>query len=122
MNSLQLKEARRARRKLRVRRSVTGTAQRPRLTVFRSNSHIYAQLIDDHAGKTVCAASTREKDLAGEVKVGGNKNAAAIVGRTLAARARMKGIRLAAFDRNGYRYHGRVQALADAARESGLQF
>lgn len=122
MNSLKRKSVRRERRKLRVRRNVTGTAERPRLTVFRSNQHIYAQLIDDHAGRTVCAASTREKDLAGEVKTGGNKGAATIVGRTLAARARMKGIRMAAFDRNGYRYHGRVQALAEAARESGLQF
>jgi len=122
MNSLKLKVVRRQRRKLRVRRKVSGTAERPRLTVFRSNQHIYAQLIDDMAGQTLCAASTREKDLGSEIKIASNKTAAAAVGRTLAARARMKGIRTAAFDRSGYRYHGRVRALADAARESGLQF
>lgn len=122
MNSLKLKVVRRERRKRRVRRRVSGTAERPRLTVFRSNQHIYAQLIDDFAGRTLCAASSREKDLAAEIKSGGNRTAASAVGRTLAARARMKGIRSAAFDRSGYRYHGRVRALADAARESGLQF
>jgi large subunit ribosomal protein L18 len=122
MNRLKQKTIRRERRKLRVRRHVSGTAERPRLSVFRSNQHIYAQLIDDFAGRTLCAASTREKDLSAEIKSGGNKLAAAAVGRTLAARARMKGIRTAAFDRSGYRYHGRLRALADAARESGLQF
>jgi len=122
MNTLEQKKNRRLRRKARVRSSVAGSLERPRLTVFRSNQHIYAQLIDDSGGRTICAASSREKDLAGEIKVGSNKNAAAIVGRTLAARARMKGVRQAAFDRNGYRYHGRIKALADAARESGLQF
>jgi large subunit ribosomal protein L18 len=122
MNTLEQKKKRREHRKARVRSSVTGSPERPRLTVFRSNQHIYAQLIDDTGGKTICAASSRDKELAAELKVGSNKNAAAIVGRTLAARARMKGVRQAAFDRNGYRYHGRVKALADAARESGLQF
>ncbi len=122
MNTLEQKKNRRQKRKARVRSSVSGSTERPRLSVFRSNQHIYAQLIDDAGGKTICAASSRDKDLAAELKIGSNKNAAAIVGRTLAARARMKGIRQAAFDRNGYRYHGRLKALADAARESGLQF
>jgi len=122
MNSLLRKKVRRERRKARVRRKVFGTADHPRLTVFRSNKGIYAQLIDDMKGHTLCAASSRDKELAGEIRNGGNKQAAAVVGRTLAARARMHNIRTVAFDRNGYRYHGRVKALADAAREAGLQF
>ncbi|MCK6454957.1 MAG: 50S ribosomal protein L18 [Phycisphaerae bacterium] len=122
MNSLKRKHVRHARRRLRVRRKVFGTAERPRLTVFRSNKQIYAQIIDDLAGHTLCAASTREADLKSEVKRGSNKSAAAAVGRVLAARARMKGVRQVAFDRKGYRYHGRIKALADAAREAGLAF
>lgn len=122
MNAVTRKSVRREKRKLRVRRRVFGTAERPRLTVFRSNKQIYAQLIDDAKGATICAASSRDKDVAAELKVGGNKAAATVVGRSLAARARMQGIKKAAFDRNGYRYHGRVKALADAARQAGLEF
>lgn len=122
MKALILKRARREKRKARGRRKLMGTAERPRLTVFRSNKQIYAQLIDDAKGFTICAASSRDKDIAGEAKSGGNKLAAAVVGRSLAARARMQGIKQVAFDRNGYRFHGRIKALADAAREAGLDF
>ncbi len=122
MNTLDRKKIRRQRRKMRVRKRVFGTSERPRLTVFRSNKQIYAQLIDDEQGKTLCAASSLDKELSGELKVGGNKSAATIVGKALAARARMRGVKAAAFDRAGYRYHGRVKALADAAREAGLSF
>ncbi|MFO0974337.1 MAG: 50S ribosomal protein L18 [Phycisphaerae bacterium] len=122
MNRLALKQERHRRRDARVRRKLSGTAERPRLTVYRSNKQIYAQIIDDTAGRTLCAASSRDKDLAAELKArGGNRQAATLVGRTLAARARMKGIKQVAFDRGGYRYHGRVKALADAVREAGLQ-
>jgi len=122
MNVRKLKVVRRMRRKGRVRQNVFGTAERPRLTVFRSHKHIYAQLIDDVAGTTLCAAGSKSKSLANELKNGGNVASAAVVGRLLAERARMKGIRKAAFDRNGYRYHGRVKSLADSARKSGLEF
>lgn len=122
MNALTLKMVRRVRRKARVRRGITGTADRPRLTVFRSHKHIYAQLVDDVAGRTICEAGSNSKSLREQLKNGGNVPAAEVVGRLLAERARMKGIRQAAFDRNGYRYHGRVKALADAARKSGLEF
>lgn len=121
MNELKLKRVRRIRRKRRVRRHVQGTIERPRLSVFRSNKHIYAQLIDDAAGRTLCTASTRDEDVAAGPKGSVNCKTAAAVGRSLAARARMHGIRRAAFDRAGYRYHGRVKALAEAAREAGLE-
>jgi large subunit ribosomal protein L18 len=102
----------------RIRRKVQGTAERPRLAIYRSLNHIYAQLIDDEQGQTLVAASTTEKDLRGES--GGNVEAARRVGRVIAERALDKGIRNVVFDRGGYRYHGRVKALADAAREAGL--
>jgi large subunit ribosomal protein L18 len=111
----------RTRRKWRVRRRVRGTPQRPRLSVFRSHRHVAAQIIDDEAGRTLAAASTRET-LDGTVKFGGNKDAAAAVGRVVAQRALAQGIQQVAFDRRDYRYHGRVAALADAARKAGLQF
>ncbi|HEV3144231.1 MAG TPA: 50S ribosomal protein L18 [Gemmataceae bacterium] len=115
-------QERRERRKFRVRNKVRGTSERPRLSVFRSSKHIYAQLIDDLSGQTLAAASSCGKDVAKEVPYGGNVKAAKAVGKKLADAAKAKGISKAAFDRGSYRYHGRVKALADAARESGLQF
>lgn len=106
----------------RVRKRVRGTGERPRLTVFRSNKHIYAQIIDDHAGQSLVAASTAEIGICPKGENGGNKSAAMKVGQTLAARALEKGIKQVAFDRGRYRYHGRIAALADAARDGGLQF
>lgn len=110
------------RRKHVIRNRVDGTAERPRLTVFRSLKNIYAQVIDDENGVTLCAASTQAKDLRGQVKYGGNVAAAKLVGKALAEQALAKSIQQVCFDRNGYRYHGRVKALADAAREAGLKF
>ena len=104
----------------RIREKLRGTAERPRLNVYRSLNHIYAQLIDDAEGKTLVSASTREKGATS--KTGGNVAAAKAVGKTLAERARQKNIAKVVFDRGGYLYHGRVKALADAAREAGLQF
>ena len=106
----------------RVRKTVRGSSARPRLTVFRSNKHIYAQIIDDQIGNSLVSASTAEKDVCGEKENGGNKAAAIKVGKALAARALEKGIKAVAFDRGRYRYHGRIAALADAAREGGLNF
>ena len=110
------------RRRQHVRRRVIGTAERPRLTVFRSSKHIYAQLIDDHTGVTLAAASSVVPDVRTAVKYGGNIKAAQAVGKKLAEVAKEKGLLKAAFDRGHYKYHGRVKALADAAREGGLQF
>src|SRR5690349_14894033 len=110
----------RLRRHHRVRKKVTGTPERPRLAVFRSNKHITAQVIDDVAGRTVAAASTTEADLRGGAT--GNRDAATAVGRLVAERAKAAGIERVVFDRGGFMYHGRVAALADAARESGLEF
>jgi large subunit ribosomal protein L18 len=110
-------EVRRAVHK-RIRRKVSGTAERPRLAIYRSLNHIYAQLIDDEKGQTLAAASTLEKDLRGET--GGNISAAERVGRAIAERALAKGITRVVFDRGGYVYHGRVKALAEAARAAGL--
>lgn len=109
----------RKRRHARLRRSVAGTAQRPRLAVFRSNRHIVAQVIDDGAGSTLAAASSHEADLRG---AGSGRDAAAKVGALLAERARSAGIETVVFDRGGNRYHGRVAALAEAARDAGLEF
>lgn len=102
----------------RVRRKVQGTADRPRLAIYRSLNHIYAQIIDDEQGRTIAAASTTEKDLRGAT--GGNVEAAERVGRAVAERALGSGVESVVFDRGGYRYHGRVRALADAARAAGL--
>ena len=110
------------RRRQHVRRNIVGTAERPRLTVFRSSKHIYAQLIDDFNGITIAAASSIAEDLRSGLPYGGNVKAAVVVGKKLAEAAKTKGINKAAFDRGHYRYHGRVKALADAAREGGLQF
>ncbi|MGC1307315.1 MAG: 50S ribosomal protein L18 [Phormidesmis sp.] len=108
------------RRHSRVRRRVKGTTERPRLAIFRSNQHIYAQVIDDTEHKTLAAASTLDKDAA--VTSGGNAEAAAVVGKLIAERAIAKDISQVVFDRGGKLYHGRVAALADAAREAGLKF
>jgi large subunit ribosomal protein L18 len=111
------------RRKARVRRSIKAAAGlRPRLSVFRSSKHIYAQVIDDHAGATVASASTMEKDLRASLKTGADIGAAKAVGKLVAERAAAKGVKEVVFDRGGYLYHGRVKALADAAREGGLSF
>jgi len=106
----------------RVRLKVSGTAARPRLCVFRSATHLYAQVIDDAAGRTLVAASSVDKEMRKDFKSGGNVAAAKIVGKAVAERARAKGIAQVVFDRGGYRYHGRVKALAEAAREAGLKF
>ena len=109
----------RLRRHRRVRGKISGTAERPRLNVFRSSANIYAQVIDDVAGVTLCAASTVEKGFEGS---GGNKEAARGVGKLIAERAQEKGISNVVFDRGGYIFHGRVQELAEGAREGGLKF
>jgi large subunit ribosomal protein L18 len=105
----------------RIRRKVKGTPERPRLAVFRSVKHIYAQVIDDTAGHTVVAASSSEK-VAATGKSGGNMSGAKAIGKLVAERAKDKGIKAVVFDRGGYHYHGRVKALAEAAREAGLEF
>jgi len=120
MDQQKTKHRRQLRRRRHVRSKVVGNAERPRLTVFRSSKHIYAQLIDDLSGATLAAASSRTKDAA--LPYGGNIKAAQVVGKKLAEVAKEKGIMKAAFDRGHYRYHGRIKALADAAREGGLQF
>jgi large subunit ribosomal protein L18 len=122
MYALEIKRVRQVRRQLRVRKRFFGTSERPRLAVFRSSKHIYAQIIDDSAGRTLVAASTAEKDVRSQVKSGANKKAAETVGKMLGERAKEKGIAAVAFDRRHYKYHGRVKALADAARQAGLQF
>jgi len=106
----------------RVRQSLSGTADRPRLSVYRSLSHLYAQVIDDSAGKTLTFAGSNDKEMRKHIKGGGNVAAAKVVGKTIAERALQKGISQVVFDRGGYRYHGRVKALAEAAREAGLKF
>jgi large subunit ribosomal protein L18 len=106
----------------RVRRRVVGTPARPRLCVYRSLGHIYAQVIDDQSGRTLVSASSLDKETRGQTKGGGNVAAAKVVGKVVAERARAAGIQQVVFDRGGYMYHGRVQALANAAREAGLNF
>jgi large subunit ribosomal protein L18 len=112
----------RAKKHRRMRFSLSGTAERPRLSVFRSNNHIYAQVIDDVAGKTLCAASTMEKSIAGDLKKTNDVEAAAAVGTAIGKKAKDCGITEVVFDRGGYIYQGKIQALADAAREAGLEF
>jgi len=112
-----------ARRTARVRRAVKAAAgDRARLSVFRSSKHIYAQVIDDQKGETVASASSIEKEMRGTLKTGANVEAAKVVGKLLAERATAKGVTAVVFDRGGYLYHGRIKALADAAREAGLKF
>lgn len=112
----------RLRKHSRVRKKIEGTIERPRLCVFRSLNHIYAQIIDDMHGNTLVAASTIDEALKGKVAFGGNKEAAKEVGKLIAQKALDKGIKTVVFDRGGYIYHGRVKELADAAREAGLEF
>ena len=112
----------RAKKHRRLRNRISGTAQRPRLAVFRSNNHMYAQIIDDTVGNTIVAASTLDKDIKEAVEKTNNVAAAAQVGTVIAKRALEKGITTVVFDRGGYIYQGKVQALADAAREAGLTF
>jgi len=112
----------RQRRRYRVRRSIRGTTERPRLSVFRSHKHIAAQIIDDSTGRTLVAASSLDKQLRDGVGFGGNKQAAEAIGRAVAERAKAAGITKVCFDRGSFKYHGRVAALADAARAAGLEF
>ncbi|MDP2315869.1 MAG: 50S ribosomal protein L18 [Pseudomonadota bacterium] len=112
----------RVRRKKRIRKKVFGSTERPRLTVFRTSTHMYAQIVDDVSGVTLAAASTLSEDLKAHEGHRGNIEAAKAVGRLIAERAKVASIDKVVFDRNGFLYHGRVQALADAAREAGLDF
>jgi len=120
MRSMVDRDAVRRRIHDRIRKRVKGTAQRPRLAVFRSLKHIYAQIIDDRSGRTLAAASSAEKT--GNVADGGNVAGAKEVGRLVAERAKEAGVNMVVFDRGGFLYHGRIKALADAAREAGLEF
>jgi large subunit ribosomal protein L18 len=122
MNETMRKQIRRLRRKRHVRKNVTGTGDRPRLTVFRSHKNIYAQIVDDMVGRTLVAASTMDKPLCEQLRTGGDKAAAQAVGSALAQKAVQAGIRKVVFDRNGFPYHGRVRELAEAARKGGLEF
>src|SRR5436190_23906610 len=122
MNHERRNQIQRQRRTWRVRKPIRGTTERPRLCVVRSLKHMYAQLIDDSKGCTLAAAATTESTLKGAVKYGGNKQAAEAVGRTIAERAIAAGIKQVCFDRGSNKYHGRVAALADAARKAGLSF
>src|SRR3954470_2895299 len=121
MDQQKAKKLRQLRRRRHVRKRIIGTPERPRLSVYRSSKHIYAQLIDDLTGNTLVAASSQSKDVRDDLKYGGNIKGAAVVGRKLAERAKEKGILLAAFDRGHYRFHGRVKALAEAANAAGLK-
>jgi len=112
----------RQRRRFRVRRSIRGTADRPRLTVFRTSKHIYAQVVDDSTGRTLASASSMDKALRDGLGFGGNKQAAEVIGKAVAERAKAAGVSKVCFDRGSFRYHGRVAALAEAARAAGLQF
>ena len=116
------KDQQRRRVHLRVRTRVVGTPERPRLNVYRSVGHIYAQVIDDRSGRTLAAASSLDKDTRKGIKAGCNVAAAKLVGKKIAETARAAGIELVVFDRGGYMYHGRIEALAAAAREAGLKF
>ena len=116
------KDQHRQRVHARVRTRVAGTSERPRLAVYRSLDHIYAQVIDDRSGKTVASASSVDSESKKSLKGGGNVAAAKVIGKLVAERAKAAGVNKVVFDRGGYKYHGRVKALADAAREAGLQF
>jgi large subunit ribosomal protein L18 len=116
------REAHRQRIHVRMRKRIAGTTERPRLCVHRTSRHIRAQVIDDVTGKTIVAASSLDKEVRSIIKGGGNIAASKVVGKVVAERARAKGVEKVVFDRGGYQYHGRVQALADSAREAGLKF
>lgn len=120
MNHEKAVRKQRIRRRQRVRKRLRGTRERPRLSVFRSHKHLYCQVIDDTAGRTLACAGTIDKDLAAEISYGGNKQAAQVVGSAIAQRALAAGIQNVCFDRGPYKYHGRLAALAEAAREAGL--
>ena len=122
MSSLAQKKAARLKRQTRIRKKIRGTTERPRLNVFKSATHIYAQIIDDMTGKTLVAASTLVKEVSADLKATGNIEAARMVGAEVAKRALASDIKAVVFDRNGFLYHGRVKALAEAARENGLSF
>ena len=122
MSSLAKKQAARLKRQVRVRKKIRGTAQRPRLNVFKSSRHIYAQLIDDASGNTLLAVSTVNDEASAELKYTGNIEAARKIGSEIAKKALAQEITTVVFDRNGFLYHGRVKALAEAARENGLLF
>ena len=122
---IKTREDRRDRIKFRIRKRVSGSEQRPRLTVFRSVSHMYVQVVDDMTGRTIAAASTVEPTVKGGLSkqaTGGNVEGAKAIGKTIAERLLEKGVKRVVFDRNGFLYHGRVKAVADAAREAGLEF
>lgn len=116
------KDAHRRRIHERVRTRISGTTERPRLCIYRSTAHIYVQVIDDLSGKTIVSASSVDGETKKNLKGGGNIAAAKVIGKTVAERAKAAGVSKVVFDRGGYKYHGRVKALADAAREAGLQF
>jgi large subunit ribosomal protein L18 len=122
MDKLKAKQAALARRQRRVRGKVTGTAERPRLSVHRTNAHIYAQVIDDRSGRTLASASTLDPELKGSLKSGANIDAAKAAGELVGRRAAEAGVAEVVFDRGGRLYHGRVKALADGARSAGLKF
>jgi len=114
--------AHRRRIHVRTRKTLSGTTERPRLCVHRSSRHIRAQVVDDTTGRTIVSASSLDPEVRGSIKFGGNVAASKVVGKVVAERARAKGVEQVVFDRGGYQYHGRVQALAEAAREAGLKF
>ncbi|GAN33682.1 MAG: 50S ribosomal protein L18 [Candidatus Brocadia sp. AMX2] len=122
MNHIQEKKRKRERRHLRIRRKVIGTSDRPRLSVCRTLKHIYCQIINDIEGKTLAAASTQSADIRSQIKYGGNVKAAEIVGKKIADEAKSKGITKVVFDKGGYKYHGRIKALAESARKNNLSF
>lgn len=122
MRSQRIKTQRLERRVQRVRKRVAGVTQRPRLAVSRSLANVYAQIIDDQVGRTLCAVSTASKEIRAHAAYGGNAKAAQVAGKLLGEKARALGIECVCFDRRGRKYHGRIKALADAAREAGLKF
>ena len=122
MDHVKEKLRKRTRRHLRIRRKVIGTAERPRLSVYRSLKHIYCQIINDIEGRTLVAVSTQSPDVRTQIKYGGNVVAAEIVGKKIAEEAKSKGITKVVFDKGGYKYHGRIKALAEAARKYNLSF
>ncbi len=122
MSRIKDRKQRRARIRRRYRSTVQGTATRPRLAIFRSLRHVYAQVIDDEAGTTLVSASSQEKDVSGSASHCGNSESAKLVGKVIAERAKEKGLETVVFDRGGFNYHGVVRAMAEAAREAGLKF
>ena len=122
MSGVKDRKQRRVRVKRRYRGAVRGTANRPRLSVYRSLRHVYAQVIDDDSGVTLASASTLEKAAAGSLKITGNREAGAFLGKLIAERAKEHGVESVVFDRSGFRYHGVIRAIADGAREAGLKF